>query len=141
MRIRLVLSSQMPISKTMLMNSSIKTKMRSLLRDTPSISVIIPLEISLYLNIHIGDYLKRIREKLPFADGGSVIKIFNSSIEALLGPKTEQDTKAKVKAPAPAKKKEVAEETKKEEVEEEEDLKREKLSKLVGNSSYKILMC
>jgi glutaminyl-tRNA synthetase len=85
---------------------------------------------------NFGDYLKKIREKLPFADGGATMKIFNSSIEALLGPKTEEDTKAKAKPAAPAKKKEEAtkatEESKKEDIEEEDDLKREKLSKLVA---------
>jgi len=87
--------------------------------------------------INFGDYLRRIREKLPFGDGGVITKTFNSSIEALLGPKTEEDSKMKAKPAAPAKKKEetkaaATEEVKKDEGDEEEDLKREKLSKLVA---------
>ena len=65
--------------------------MISLLKDT--LLTWVRVLHSIKLTLFQGDYLRKIRERLPFAEGGSVTKLWNSSIEALLGPKTEADLK------------------------------------------------
>lgn len=43
--------------------------------------------------LHIGGYLTKVREELPFANGASVSKMVNDAFLELLGPKTEEDEK------------------------------------------------
>jgi glutaminyl-tRNA synthetase len=99
----------------------------------------------------LADYLKRLRDALPFADGASLTKKFNEAIEKLLGPKTEADEKMKLdkcknprffeflakkkKDDKPAEKKEED----KGEDDEEDGFKKEKLSKLVGILNWNLL--
>lgn len=45
--------------------------------------------------VDLGAYLRKLREKLPFAEGGVLTKTFNDKIAATLGPQTEEDKKMK----------------------------------------------
>ena len=44
-------------------------------------------------------------EALPFAEGKTIIEVFNSKVKEILGEETEEDKKAKVNAAIEAKKK------------------------------------
>ena len=88
--------------------------------------------LKLRYTINIGDFLTKLREKLPFADGAIVNKEFNDQLQALLGPQTEEDAKMKEKAkkkPAIVEKKADEEEKK---GQEEEEADNDKLKKLMA---------
>ena len=48
--------------------------------------------------INIGEYMAKLKEKLPFADGALLNKEFNDLLLKKLGPQTEEDVKMKEKA-------------------------------------------
>lgn len=85
--------------------------------------------------INLGEYLSKLRERLPFADGAVLNKIFNEELVKFLGPLTEEDQKMKEKAKKKpekekAEKAQAPKEEEKKEVEEEADS--DKLKKLMA---------
>lgn len=78
------------------------------------------------------DYLKEVRESIPFANGGQILKLFNEEVEKLLGPMTEEEKNpGKKKAAKPKEAPAQKEENKVEEEEEEEiDVRKYKVENL-----------
>ncbi len=90
--------------------------------------------LKLRYTINIGEYLTKLREQLPFADGALVNKEFNEALLALLGPQTEEDQKMKEKAKKKPEKKpeEEQKETVQKVAEPEEEADSDKLKKLMA---------
>ena len=84
----------------------------------------------------MGDYMTKLRERLPFADGALLNQNFQKKLGELLGPATEADLKmkedAKKKKPAPIPTKPVEEKKEKEIAAPEEEDTRDKLKKLMA---------
>lgn len=86
--------------------------------------------------INLGDYMAKLREILPFADGALLNQNFQKKLGEFLGPVTEVDVKmkedAKKKKPAPPPVKPVEEKKEKEAAAPEEEDTRDKLKKLMA---------
>ena len=82
--------------------------------------------------INIGEYMNKLKEKLPFADGAALNKEFNDALVKKLGPQTEEDVKMKEKAKRKPEKEKEPKEKEEIKTKEEEEADNDKLKKLMA---------